>query len=91
MFRTRMYDALFFDLGRKCIVALHTWFVFFPLDIYYLDASGLVLARFLRVRPFTCYIVGVSADFILETARPTSFAIGQRLNITHIKRRAKDA
>lgn len=88
MWRTCSYDALLFTLGTSRRVALHTWFVFFPLDIYYLDASGTILARYLRVRPFTCYLAGVAAAYILETAQPTSFALGARLDIKHIKRLA---
>ena len=89
MLRTKHYDALLFELGTSSRIALHTWFVFFPLDIYYLDASGIVLVCYLRVRPFTMCISGVSASYILETAQFTSFAVGEQLDIKHIKRLAK--
>ncbi len=78
MFRSRG-ESLLFDLRRERCVHLHTWFVFFPLDIYYLDSQGKVLYALQRVRPFRFFIRGVRAQYILETSQETSYKVGEKV------------
>ena len=84
MFRTKRYDGLLFSFSQPKTLSLHMWFVFFPLDIYYLDARGVVLQAHLRVPPFTLHIPGVRASYVLETAQRTHYRIGERIDLASL-------
>jgi len=67
MFRNIKEDeALLFSLNGMKKVDLHTLFVFYPIDIYFLNEEKKVIHSILNVKPFTPYIKGMEARYILE-------------------------
>ena len=70
MFRNIKEDeALLFSLSMVKKVDLHTLFVFYPIDIYFLNEEKKVIHSILNVKPFTPYIKGMEARYILELRR----------------------
>ena len=55
MFRTRFDHALIFDVGRESRLgaSIHMLFVFFPIDVVYLDKDKRVVDIRENVRPWT--------------------------------------
>ena len=67
MFRNIKEDeALLFSLNKVKKVDLHTLFVFYPIDIHFLNENKKVIHSVLNVRPFTPYVKGVEAKYVLE-------------------------
>ena len=67
MFRNIKEDeALLFSLSMVKKVDLHTLFVFYPIDIYFLNEEKKVISSILNVKPFTPYVKGVEAKYVLE-------------------------
>ena len=67
MFKSLKYDeALLFIFDEPVKLGLHTLFVFYPIDIYFLNENKKVIHSVLNVRPFTPYVKGVEAKYILE-------------------------
>ena len=52
--------------------SLHTWFVFFNLQIYYLDCSGKVVEK-TSMTPFSYYVPQKAACFVLEVPQAENF------------------
>ncbi len=53
-------------------VSLHTWFVFFPLQIYYMDGYGRVVES-TTMNPFSFYSPKADASYILEVPADFDF------------------
>jgi uncharacterized membrane protein (UPF0127 family) len=66
--------GLMFSRKRKCILAfskeqiipLHTWFVFFPIKITFLNSKKRVVERTV-MQPFTTYTPKIKARYVVET------------------------
>jgi uncharacterized protein len=57
---------LVFDLGREKPVWMHMMFVFYPIDVVLLDEGLRAVAVKPEFRPFTVYVPGEKARYILE-------------------------
>lgn len=57
---------LVFDLGREKPVWMHMMFVFYPIDVVLLDEGCRAVAVKAGFRPFTVYVPGKKARYILE-------------------------
>lgn len=55
MFRRRKTSPLLFDFGRKTQISFHSWLVFFPFLILWLDKKNQVV-EWRVIRPFTTVI-----------------------------------
>jgi uncharacterized protein len=64
MFRRR--TDLVFVLKSPRRVPLHMWFVFYPIDVLYLDADRKVVEKVEGFRPFSLYNPKSEASYILE-------------------------
>lgn len=65
MFRSRPQTlAMFFE--RPVRVSLHMWFVFFSIDVLFLDKHNRIVERVLGFRPFTCYTSQHRASVVVE-------------------------
>lgn len=61
------HDAYLFMFHSEKIVSLHTMFVFFPIDVVYLDSRKVVVETKSNVRPFTPVVwPGNRAMYIVE-------------------------
>jgi uncharacterized membrane protein (UPF0127 family) len=56
---------LVFAFGREEKISLHTFFVFFPIDIIFLDEKKRVIER-AQMRPFTFYTSKEKARYVVE-------------------------
>jgi uncharacterized membrane protein (UPF0127 family) len=61
-------DNLIFDLKRETRLgaSIHTMFVFFRINVYWLDANKKVVYTCLNLRPFTFKIPKKKARYIIE-------------------------
>jgi len=66
--------GLMFSRKRKCILAfgkeqiipLHTWFVFFPIEVEFFDSSKRLVERAV-MQPFSTYTPKMKAQYVVET------------------------
>ena len=69
--------TLVFVFDREARIALHMWFVFFPIDLAFLDSNFRVVEVKLNFKPFTTYVPNSKAKYIIE-------APAGRLNNTEV-------
>ena len=85
MFHKRIKDfGLVFEFGSEKKVSLHNFFVFFPIDLVFLDSKWEVVELKERFMPFTLYIPKEKARYIIElpagTIRQTGTELGDIIN-----------
>ena len=82
-------QALLLVPGRS----IHTCFVFFALDVYFLDPTGLVLGSCLGLRPFRLASGPQGTQAVLEVAHSENFRLqtGQRLRLVPAKAKLPEA
>lgn len=68
--------SLVFAFDKDKHVPLHMMFVFFPIDVYYLNANKQVIEVKKNFKPFTFYTPKNKARFVLEVPSPSSFSVG---------------
>lgn len=56
---------ILFDPGQLELMSIHSWFVFFPLDVYWLDSEKQIVA-YKRLKPFSNN-QSFQARYVLET------------------------
>ncbi len=66
MFRFPKNDGLIFIFKKEKYVSLHTLFVFYPIDIIYLDKNKKIIKLLKKVKPFTLLIPYTKCRYILE-------------------------
>ncbi|MBI2101411.1 DUF192 domain-containing protein [Candidatus Woesearchaeota archaeon] len=75
--------ALIFKFGREKIIALHMVFVFYPIDVLFLDKSKIVVDIKQNFKPFTFYKSGRRAMYAIElpngVIKKTRTEIGDRI------------
>lgn len=62
---------LLFSFKEDRIVPLHMMFVFFPIDVYFLDKEFRIVELKENFRPFTFYSPKTRARYVLETQEGT--------------------
>jgi uncharacterized protein len=58
--------SLVFEFANERIVSLHMWFVFFPIDVVFLDENLEVVEIKENFKPFSFYIPKNKAKYVLE-------------------------
>ena len=80
MFSKKKKRALVFEFGRERIIALHMLFVFYPIDVLFLDKNMAVVDIKERFMPFTFCKSGRKAKYAIElpcgAAKKSKTAIG---------------
>ena len=66
MFSKRKNIMFVFD--KEQIISLHMWFVFFPIDVIFLDKNRKVVEIKENFRPFTFYKSKKKAKYVIEIA-----------------------
>jgi len=66
MFRFPKDDGLAFIFNKEAPISLHMFFVFFTIDIIYLNKNKKVIKILKNAKPFTPYIKSVNCKYILE-------------------------
>lgn len=85
MFRFRLKDKGYVFLFRKeQRVDLHMLFVFFPIDVVFLDKDKKVVEIKQEFRPFTVYVSKKKAMYVVELPKGTSKGVklGHKLTIS---------
>lgn len=65
MFSKPTQSAMILNFGRETKVSLHTYFVFFPIDIMFVD-SRLRVVELVSMQPFTTYTAKKKASCVVE-------------------------
>jgi len=85
MFSPRLDDkCLIFIFGKEQIVPLHMMFVFFPIDIVFLNRTKQIVESFENAKPFISYITPKrKAMYVIElpagTIRKNHLKTGDKL------------
>ncbi|MFH1072895.1 MAG: DUF192 domain-containing protein [Nanoarchaeota archaeon] len=67
MFSKKKTDfCLVFEYSKPRKIQLHMWFVFYPIDVVFLDNEQKVRERKEDFQPFTCYAAQKEARYFLE-------------------------
>ena len=66
MFRFPKNDGILFVFKKAKYIALHTFFVFYPIDIIYLNKDKKVIKVSKRILPFTLFLKPIKCKYILE-------------------------
>jgi uncharacterized membrane protein (UPF0127 family) len=74
---SRKKNLLFINKKEKKY-PLHMFFVFFPIDIIFLDKTHTVLKK-VRAHPFEPFIKGEKSKYVLEMAEKNNIKIGEKL------------
>lgn len=73
------HDGLLFILPRTQTMDIHTWFCLRSLNIAFLDEHQRVVQLYRNVRPFTFFLRGVPARYILEVKDAHALRAGARI------------
>jgi len=72
MFSQKIYDTgLIFVFNKPTVVHLHMFFVFFPIDVFFLNKNKKVIELKENFLPFTLWFSKVKSSFIIETPKNT--------------------
>jgi len=76
--------SLIFIFDREKIVPLHMFFVFYPIDVLFLDKNKIVVEKKENFRPFTFYTPRKKAKYIIEIPngiiKKTKTELGDKIN-----------
>ncbi len=67
MFSRRKNLVFVFDRERN--VSLHNWFVFFPIDVLFLDSRKRIVEIKMGLRPFGFYFAKKTAKYVVELGK----------------------
>lgn len=66
MFSSRQKKALVFPFGSERIISLHMLFVFYPIDVLFLNKNGKIVEIKKNFKPFTVYTGIRRAKYAVE-------------------------
>lgn len=81
--RPTMDDGILFDPGKS----IHTFFMFFSLDVVFMKKDGTVIKIFRNLRPWRMTWIYPSAQFALELPAgklPLTVKEGDKLEVGHV-------
>ena len=81
MFSFPKNDGLLFKFNSEVYVSLHMFFVFFPIDIVYINKNKKVIKIEKRVFPFVPFISPVKCKYILELKDCRNVKVGDKIII----------
>lgn len=80
MFSKPTESAMILRFGKETAVSLHTYFVFFPIDVLFVDSRLRVVEMVQAMQPFTTYSAKGKASYVVElpagTVRKTRTKVG---------------
>ena len=83
MFSRRQDKALVFKFSREKVIHLHMFFVFYPIDVLFLDKNKVVVDKKENFKPFTFYKSKKKAMYAIElrqgTIKRTKAEIGDKI------------
>ncbi len=83
MFSKPTQSAMILKFRKEMPISLHTYFVFFPIDIMLIDSRLRVVELVPAMQPFTTYSAKCRASYVVElpasTIRKTKTKVGDKL------------
>jgi uncharacterized protein len=79
MFSKKSDKGLIFVFEKEQIVPLHMFFVFYPIDVLFLDKNRKVLEIKRNFKPFTCYTPKNKAKYLIELLDCRNTVVGDKL------------
>ena len=80
MFQTKKKTCLL-TFGKSMCWNLHTWFCFYPLDIYFLDKDSRIVEK-TSMKPWTTYKSKKKTFYALEIpAGAKKYTLGQKVDL----------
>jgi hypothetical protein len=70
---------LVFAFDQDSHVPLHMFFVFFPIDVFYLDAHKKVIEAKKNFKPFTLHTPRNKARYVVEVPSPSTIKVGDTI------------
>ena len=82
MLETKQDYALIFVLEKETIIgaSIHMMFVFFPIDIIYLNKDKKVIKIMKRILPFTLFITPVKCKYIIELKNSKTLQLNDKIS-----------
>ena len=71
---------LVFVFNKEKRIALHMFFVFFPIDVLFLDENKRIIEIKENFRPFSCYTSKKKAKYAVELTENHNYKIGDKVN-----------
>jgi len=80
MFRRRPKIPVFIAFDGK---GIHTWFVFYPIRVVFLDTNCIVTDIRWRIKPFSTYRSRIPSAFVIESRVDDSWlpTLGERVDL----------
>jgi|SRR3989344_1750614 len=69
MFSKKQNQTLIFRFNNEKIIPLHMLFVFYPIDVLFLNKEKIVVESKENFKPFTFYTPGKKAKYVVEMPR----------------------
>ena len=83
MFSVKQNKALIFRFNDERIISLHMFFVFYPIDVLFLDKNKIVVDKKEKFRPFSFYSSKKKAMYAVElpsgTIKKSKTKIGDKI------------
>jgi len=80
MFSKKKNLVFVFDKEKR--IALHMLFVFFPIDVLFLDKEKRIIEIKNNFRPFSFYTSENKAKYVVELTENNDYNIGDKVNFT---------
>ncbi len=71
MFTFKIKNPLIFDFKKEKYVSLHMFFVFYPIDVVFLDSEKRIVDLKENFKPFTTYSSKKKAKYVIEINQGT--------------------
>lgn len=72
---------LLFVFGKERRIMLHNWFVFYPINLVFLDKNKRVVEIKRDFKPFCFYASKRKARYLIETPFEVKFKLGNKIKI----------
>ena len=69
MFSCRKNLVFVLDQETKYGATVHMFFVFFPIDVYWLDKNKNIVDKYLSLKPFQIAVPKKKAKYVVEIAK----------------------
>ncbi len=79
MFKFPKNEGILFEFKKEKYIALHTFFVFFPIDIIYINKNKEIIKIFKKVIPFTPFIKPIKCKYILEVKNAKNLKLKEKI------------
>ncbi len=80
MFRQIKNDGLIFIFKKEKYISLHTLFVFYSIDIIYINKDKKIIKLLKKAKPFTLFIPHTKCKYIIELKDSKNISLKSRIS-----------